>query len=70
MSGSSPLIDAPLAPTMFKLAVPGVVGALLTSLPGLIEANFLKESGAQASPTASPRLLARIRKHQLCYLGR
>ena len=48
MSGSSPLIDAPLAPTMFKLAVPGVVGALLTSLPGLIEANFLKESGAQA----------------------
>ena len=48
MSQSSPLIDAPLAPTMFRLAVPGVVGALLTSLPGLIEANFLKESGAQA----------------------
>ena len=48
MSQSSPLIDAPLAPTMFRLAVPGVVGALLTSLPSLIEANFLKESGAQA----------------------
>lgn len=48
MTNSSPLIDAPLGPTMFRLAVPGVIGALLTSMPGLIEAAFLKEAGVEA----------------------
>ena len=48
MSEPSPLIGAPLAPTMARLAVPGVIGALLTSTPGLIEVIFLKESGAGA----------------------
>ncbi|MDC0214870.1 MATE family efflux transporter, partial [Gammaproteobacteria bacterium] len=48
MSEPSPLIGAPLASTMARLAVPGVIGALLTSTPGLIEVIFLKESGAGA----------------------
>ena len=48
MSQTSPLVGAPLGPTMFRLAVPGVIGALLFSLPGLIEAGFLKTSGADA----------------------
>ncbi|NCF45843.1 MAG: hypothetical protein GWP70_13640, partial [Proteobacteria bacterium] len=33
---------------MLRLAIPGVLGALLTSTPGLVEAAFLKESGVQA----------------------
>ena len=33
---------------MFRLAVPGVIGALLTSFPGLIEVVFLRNSGAGA----------------------
>jgi putative MATE family efflux protein len=33
---------------MFRLAVPGVIGAFLTSTPGLFEATFLKASGADA----------------------
>ena len=53
MSNSSALIDAPLGPTMLKLAVPGVIGALLTSLPGLFEAAFLKEAGAEALAAAA-----------------
>ena len=48
MSQTSPLVGAPLGPTMFRLAVPGVIGALLFSMPGLIEASFLKASGADA----------------------
>ena len=48
MTNSSPLVGAPLGPTMFRLAVPGVIGALLTSSPGLVEAAFLKTSGADA----------------------
>lgn len=48
MSQVSPLVGAPLAPTMFRLAIPGVIGALLFSMPGLIEASFLKSSGADA----------------------
>ena len=48
MNNPSPLIGAPLAPTMFKLAVPGVIGAVLTTMPGLLEATFLKESGTGA----------------------
>lgn len=48
MSQSSPLVGAPLAPTMFRLAIPGVIGALLFTMPGLIEASFLKQSGADA----------------------
>ncbi len=45
---SSELVGAPLAPTMFRLAVPGVIGALLFSIPGLIEANFIRASGTDA----------------------
>ncbi len=48
MSQQSTLVGAPLGPTMFRLAIPGVVGALLFSLPALIEASFLKNSGADA----------------------
>ena len=48
MTQTSPLVGAPLLPTMFRLAVPGVIGALLFSTPGLIEASFLKASGADA----------------------
>ncbi len=48
MTKTSPLVGAPLGPTMFRLAIPGVIGALLFSTPGLIEARFLKASGADA----------------------
>ena len=48
MNKTSPLVGAPLAPTMFRLAVPGVIGAVLISSPGLIEATFLKTTGADA----------------------
>lgn len=48
MNKTSPLVGAPLGATMFRLAVPGVIGALLFSMPGLIEATFLKSSGANA----------------------
>jgi len=48
MKKASSLVGAPLGPTMFRLAVPGVIGALLFSTPGLIEARFLKASGADA----------------------
>ena len=48
MNKPSPLVGAPLAPTMLRLAVPGVIGAILTSMPGLVEATFLKTSGANA----------------------
>lgn len=48
MSQASPLVGAPLGATLFRLAVPGVIGALLFSIPGLIEASFLKVSGADA----------------------
>lgn len=48
MSNASPLLDAPLGPTMLRLSIPGVIGALLTTTPALVEAAFLKESGAQA----------------------
>ncbi len=48
MTTASPLVGAPLGPTMFRLAVPGVIGALLFSMPGLIEAAFLRNTGADA----------------------
>ncbi len=48
MDQSSPLVGAPLASTMFRLAVPGVIGALLFSGLGLAEAGFLKSAGADA----------------------
>lgn len=44
----SPLVGAPLAPTMFKLAVPGVIGALLFSALSMAEAGFLKNAGVDA----------------------
>lgn len=48
MSQTSTLVGAPLGPTMVRLAIPGVIGALLFSLTGLIEARFLRSSGADA----------------------
>ena len=48
MAQTSPLVGAPLARTMFRLAVPGVVGALLFSALGLIEAHYLSRAGATA----------------------
>jgi len=45
---TSPLVGAPLARTMFKLAVPGVIGSLLFSSVGLVEATYLKHAGADA----------------------
>ena len=48
MVSQSPLIGAPLGPTMLKLGIPGIIGALLTSLPGLVEATFLKSAGSEA----------------------
>jgi len=48
MKPVSPLVGAPLAATMFRLAVPGVIGALLFSSIGLVEASFLKSSGTDA----------------------
>ncbi len=48
MSKTSPLVGAPLAATMFRMAVPGVIGALLFSSVGLVEAGFLKNAGAEA----------------------
>ncbi|MDA0953860.1 MAG: MATE family efflux transporter [Proteobacteria bacterium] len=48
MVSQSPLIGAPLGPTMLRLGIPGIIGALLTSLPGLVEATFLKSSGSEA----------------------
>lgn len=51
MVSQSPLIGAPLGPTMLRLGIPGVIGALLTSLPGLVEATFLKSAGSEALDT-------------------
>ncbi|OED36152.1 hypothetical protein AB833_28440 [Chromatiales bacterium (ex Bugula neritina AB1)] len=48
MTTTSPLVGAPLGRTMFRLAVPGVIGALLFSSPALVEATFLKSAGADA----------------------
>lgn len=48
MSQNSPIVGAPLGPTMFRLAVPGVIGALLFSGLGLVEAGFLKRAGTDA----------------------
>lgn len=48
MVSQSPLIGAPLGPTMLRLGIPGIIGALLTSLPGLVEATFLKSAGSEA----------------------
>lgn len=48
MIKTSPLVGAPLASTLFRLAVPGVVGALLFSGLGLVEATFVKSAGADA----------------------
>lgn len=48
MSQTSPLVGAPLAKTMFRLAVPGVIGSVLFSSVGLVEASYLKHAGADA----------------------
>jgi len=41
----SPLVGAPLTKTLFRMAVPGVIGALLYSCLGLVEANYLRQAG-------------------------
>lgn len=42
------LVGTPLGPTMLRLAIPGVIGALLFSALGLIEAAYLRAAGADA----------------------
>ncbi len=48
MTNTSALVGAPLLSTMTRLAVPGVIGALLFSTLGLIEASFLRHTGTDA----------------------
>ena len=48
MAQTTSLVGAPLASTMVKMAVPGVVGALLFSGPGLLETVYLRHAGADA----------------------
>ena len=48
MTQASSLVGAPPGSTMLKLAVPGVVGALLFSGPGLLETVYLRHAGADA----------------------
>lgn len=45
---SSPLVGAPLGPTMFRLAVPGTIGAIIFSSLGIVEAAFLKQISTEA----------------------
>jgi len=44
----SPLVGAPLAPTMLHLAIPGVIGALIFTLLNTVEASYLQEIGTDA----------------------
>lgn len=46
---SSSLVGAPLATTLFRLAVPGVIGAVLFSSVGMVEAFFLKSSAGNGA---------------------
>lgn len=48
MKSSDSLVGAPLGRTMLRLSVPGVIGAVLFSLIGLVEAAFLRTSGSDA----------------------
>jgi len=44
----SPFIGAPLVPTMIKLAIPGILGALLQSAMMMVEAGYLRHVGTDA----------------------
>ena len=44
----SPLVGAPLLPTMMRLAVPGVLGAMIQMLLIVVEAWFLSRAGTTA----------------------
>ena len=44
----SPLVGAPLAPTMLRLAIPGVIGALIFTLLNTVEASYLQKIGTDA----------------------
>ncbi|MBX2886612.1 MAG: hypothetical protein KTR32_42075 [Granulosicoccus sp.] len=44
----SPLVGAPLGPTMLRLAVPAVIGSLIFSSLSLVEAAFLTDIGTDA----------------------
>ena len=44
----SPFIGAPLLPTMVKLAIPGILGALLQSAMMMVEAGYLRHVGTDA----------------------
>ena len=44
----SPLVGAPLLPTLSKLAVPGVFGALIQTLLPVLEAWYLARTGTAA----------------------
>jgi len=48
MSTVSPLVGAPLGRTLFRMAVPGVIGALIFSSLGTVEALYLKSAGTDA----------------------
>ncbi|MEZ5729334.1 MAG: MATE family efflux transporter [Burkholderiaceae bacterium] len=47
-ASSSRLVGAPLVPTMLRLAVPGVIGALIQSAQMMVEAGFLRHVGTDA----------------------
>lgn len=45
---SSPLIGVPIGLLMFRLAVPGTIGAIIFSCLGIVEATFLKRISTEA----------------------
>ena len=47
-TAGSPLVGAPLLPTMMRLAVPGVLGAMIQMLLIVVEAWFLSRAGTTA----------------------
>ena len=47
-AAQSPFIGAPLLPTMLKLAIPGIIGALLQSAMMMVEAGYLRHVGTDA----------------------
>ena len=44
----SPLVGAPLLPTMFRLAVPGIIGSLIQMLLIVVEIFLLNRAGTTA----------------------
>lgn len=48
MTQTSPLIGKPLGPMMFRMAVPGVIGAILFSCFAIVEAAWLRRIGTDA----------------------